>query len=101
MKEIIEQINRVFENKTRLGIMSALMVNKAIDFTSLRDLLGVTDGNLSSNATVLEKLGFVIVKKKILGKKMNTSYSITRSGRKAFREHLEALATLIQDIDGE
>jgi DNA-binding MarR family transcriptional regulator len=98
MKQIIAQINKVFENRTRLGIMSALMVNESIDFISLRKLLGVTDGNLSSNVTVLEKLKFLKVKKKIIGKKTNTSYSLTNSGQRAFREHLDALESLIKGV---
>ncbi len=99
MKEIINQINRVFENRTRLGIMSALMVNESVDFLTLRQLLGVTDGNLSSNISVLEKLKFLKVKKRIIGKKTNTSYSLTDPGRKAFQEHLEALESLIQGLN--
>jgi len=99
MKQFIEKINRVFENKTRLGIMSALIVNDSIDFLSLKKLLGVTDGNLSSNITVLESAGFVAVKKKIIEKKTNTSYSLTAAGRKAFTAHLEALESLIRGLN--
>ena len=99
MKQIIDQINRVFENRTRLGIMSAVMVNEAIDFVSLRRLLGVTDGNLSSNIAVLESLKFVRVRKRIIRKKTNTSFSITDAGRKAFKAHLAALESLIKDIN--
>ena len=99
MKEIIEQINRVFENKVRLGIMPALMVNESIDFISLRNLLGVTDGNLSSNIMVLEKLGFVKVRKRIIAKKTNTSFSLTAAGKRAFREHLSALESLIRGMN--
>jgi DNA-binding MarR family transcriptional regulator len=99
MKQIIDQINKVFENRTRLGIMSALMVNKSIDFLALRDLLGVTDGNLSSNIAVLEKLQYVRVTKKIIAKKTNTSYTVTAAGQRAFTAHLEALEALIRGID--
>ncbi len=99
MKQIIDQINKVFEQKTRLGIMSALMVNDSTDFLSLRSILGVTDGNLSSNITVLEKLKFVKVTKKIIAKKMNTSYSLTATGRKAFKSHIEALEKLIRGLE--
>ena len=99
MKQLIKQFNNVFANKTRLGIMSALMVNRSIDFNTLKKLLGVTDGNLSSNMSVLENSGFVRIKKKIVGKKTNTSYSVTSAGQKAFREHLEALESLIHGID--
>ena len=98
MKQLIDKINKVFENRTRLGIMSALMVNDTIDFLSLRKLLGVTDGNLSSNISVLEGLKYVRVRKRIVAKKTNTSYNITETGRKAFRAHLDALESLIRDV---
>ncbi|UCG61362.1 MAG: transcriptional regulator [Candidatus Zixiibacteriota bacterium] len=99
MKEIIAQINKVFENKTRLGVMSALMVNTSIDFTDLRDLLGITDGNLASNIYLLERLKYLKVKKRIIARKMRTSYSITESGRRAFLEHLKALESLIEGLN--
>jgi DNA-binding MarR family transcriptional regulator len=99
MKQIIDQINKIFENKTRLGIMSALMVNESVDFLTLRDLLGVTDGNLSSNISVLEKMKFLKVRKRIIARKTNTSYSLTAAGRRAFRAHLDALESLLRDLD--
>ena len=98
MKEIIANINKAFENRTRLGIMSALMVNEWIDFSTLKRLLDTTDGNLSSNVANLEKLKYVRVRKRFIGRKSNTSYSATRAGRKAFRDHLAALEVLIKDV---
>ncbi len=96
MKLIIDQINKVFENKTRLGIMSALMVNESVDFISMRELLGVTDGNLSSNISVLEHNKYIKVKKRFINKKTNTSFSITKVGRNAFQAHLNALEELLK-----
>ena len=49
MKDILQDLNKAFENKVRLGIMSALMVNEYLDFNSLKELLDVTDGNLASH----------------------------------------------------
>lgn len=98
MKQIIDHINKCFENRTRLGIMAALMVNNSIDFNAFKQLLGTTDGNLSSNISTLEQLGYVKVKKRFIAKTTNTSYSITKSGRKAFHEHLGALEALIRGI---
>jgi DNA-binding MarR family transcriptional regulator len=98
MKNIIDHINKCFENRVRLGIMSALMVNPSIDFNSLKELLGCTDGNLSSNISVLEDLGYVKVQKRIISKKTNTSYAATRAGRRAFQHHLDALERLIRDV---
>jgi DNA-binding MarR family transcriptional regulator len=71
------------------------MVNDTIDFISLRELLDVTDGNLASHLTALEKNGLIEVHKQFVGKKPNTTFSVTDYGRKAFSEHLENLAKLI------
>ena len=98
MKHIISKINKVFENKVRLGIMSALAVNETLDFNTLKGTLGVTDGNLSSNIAVLEKHDYVVVKKRFIGKKPNTSYSITEAGEKAFKAHIDALEELIKNM---
>jgi DNA-binding MarR family transcriptional regulator len=98
VKHIISKINKVFENKVRLGIMSALVVNETLDFNTLKGILGVTDGNLSSNIGVLEKCEYVSVKKRFIGKKPNTSYSITESGDKAFKAHIDALEELIKKV---
>lgn len=84
-------INKAFENKARLGIMSVLMVNDAVDFTTLKSLLGLTDGNLASHARALEELGYIQAEKKFVGRKPNTTYSVTKAGSKAFKEHLQAL----------
>lgn len=98
MKEIIDKINKVFENKVRLGIMSALMVNESLDFKEIKSLLDITDGNLSSNAAVLEKEGYIKIKKKFLGKKTQTVYFATDKGKENFREHLSALEELIRNL---
>lgn len=95
MKEIISKLNKHFENRVRLGIMSILMVNESIDFNSLKDLLDATDGNLASHLAALEKNGLIEVRKQFIGRKPNTSYSITDSGRKAFSQHLEYLEKLV------
>ena len=101
MKQIIDHINKCFENRTRLGIMAALMVNESIDFKALKVLLGSTDGNLSSNISILEQLGYVKVKKRFIGKTSNTSYSISNTGRKAFQGHLDALEALIRGVTAD
>ncbi len=95
MKEIIAQLNKEFENRVRLGIMSVLIVNSWVDFNSLKTLLELTDGNLASHISALEKAGFVEVKKAFVGKKPKTTYRVTRSGSKAFEEHINALEKLI------
>jgi DNA-binding MarR family transcriptional regulator len=98
MKEILEKINRIFENKVRLGIMSALMVSESLDFKELKEILNLTDGNLSSNAAVLETEGYIRIEKKFVGKKTQTIYRATGAGKIAFTEHLNALEEMIRNI---
>ncbi len=96
MKTVIEELNKAFESRIRLGIMSVLVVNESSDFNTLKEQLNITDGNLSSHITALEKLQYLKVKKQFIGKKPNTTYLITASGRKAFTGHLDALEKLIR-----
>ncbi len=98
MKNIIEHINKAFENKIRLGIMSSLMVNEKADFTTLKEWLEVTDGNLSSHLKGLEEMKYIDVTKQFIERKPNTSYSITEKGREAFINHLNALEELLKTI---
>ena len=95
MKNYIEDLNKAFESRMRLGIMSILMVNDFVDFSALKEQLHVTDGNLASHLSALEKLEYVAVRKQFIGKKPNTSYATTSAGKKAFSEHLDALERLI------
>lgn len=88
--------HKAFESRIRLGIMSALAVNEALDFNSLKEYLDVTDGNLASHIKALEKEVFIGVEKSFVGRKPNTRYYITDTGKKAFSEHLLALEKLIQ-----
>jgi DNA-binding MarR family transcriptional regulator len=96
MATIIVNLNKAFESRIRLGIMSILMVNESADFSSIKDLLELTDGNLASHVKALEGLGYVQCNKQFIGKKPNTKYSITELGRQSFQEHLDALERLIR-----
>lgn len=96
MKNLIQNINKTFDHRIRLGIMSVLMVNEYADFNRLKELLGVTDGNLASHAKALEAENYIAIEKQFVGKKPNTRYLTTPLGRKAFQEHIEALEKLIQ-----
>ena len=91
----INKLNKEFESRLRLGIMSVLMVNDWVDFNEMKQLLEVTDGNLASHSSSLEKAGFIEVKKEFVGKKPKTSYRVTISGRQAFEQHLMALEKLL------
>lgn len=92
---MIENLNKAFENRIRLGLMSILMVNDTVDFNTAKDLLKVTDGNLASHSSSLEKLGYLIVTKEFLGKKPRTGYKASESGKKAFKKHIDALEQLL------
>ncbi len=89
--------DKVLENRVRLQIMSILMANDSYDFNSLKELLGVTDGNLASNLKSLEKEGYILVTKSFIDRKPNTSYSKTSVGQQAFENHLKALENLIKN----
>lgn len=95
MKNILKNINKAFENKTRLGIMAALMVNDSIDFSTLKEILNVTDGNLASHIKSLDKSTYIKVKKQFIGNKPNTTYYATKLGKLEFQKHLNALEKLI------
>jgi DNA-binding MarR family transcriptional regulator len=98
MKNPIGQLNKVFDSRIRLGVMSSLMVNAEISFNDLKQLLEVTDGNLASHLVNLEENGFIKVHKGFIGRKTNTTYSITKAGEKAFKEHVEALEQMIKGV---
>ena len=91
----ISQLNKEFESRVRLGIMSVLMVNDWVDFSEMKSLLEITDGNMASHSNALEKANYIEVKKEFVGKKPKTSYRVTQYGRIAFTEHLDALEKLI------
>ncbi|MDQ1163525.1 DNA-binding MarR family transcriptional regulator [Chryseobacterium sp. SORGH_AS 447] len=91
----INQLNKEFESRVRLGIMSVLMVNDWVDFSEMKSILEITDGNLASHSNALEKAAYIEVKKEFVGKKPKTSYRVTQNGRAAFTEHLNALEKLL------
>jgi DNA-binding MarR family transcriptional regulator len=96
VKEFLKDLDKAFENRIRLGIMSALMVNDQQDFNTLKDMLGVTDGNLASHLKSLEKSDYITFSKSFLDRKPNTNYSATSKGKKAFKKHISAIEKLLQ-----
>ncbi len=98
MKNPIEQLQKVFDSRVRLGIMSALIVNAQVSFNELKELIQVTDGNLASHMKALEENGLIKVNKGFVGRKTNTTYSVTRAGEKAFKLHIEALELMIKQM---
>lgn len=93
---LIDNINKLLDHRIRLGIMSILVVNESADFTTLKELLGVTDGNLASHTKTLEKANYIVVEKSFINRKPNTKYMITKSGKIAFSKHIEALENIIK-----
>ena len=91
----IKDLNKIFDSRIRLGIMSALMVNAEVNFNDLKELLDITDGNLASHLKNLEESGSIKVQKGFVGRKTNTTYTVTKAGEKAFKAHLAALEQMI------
>lgn len=96
MKNPIQNLNKILDSRIRLGIMSALIVNDNMNFNELKELIEVTDGNLASHLKTLEDNEYVKVEKGFIGRKTNTTYSVTKAGQKAFKAHLEALEQMIK-----
>jgi DNA-binding MarR family transcriptional regulator len=92
----IQHLNKLFDSRVRLGIMSALLVNEEISFNELKELLEITDGNLASHLKALEENGIIKVYKGFIGRKTNTVYSITKLGEKEFKQHILALEQMIK-----
>ena len=76
--------------------MSVLSVNDSVSFVRLKELLGLSDGNLASHIRELEEAEYLTTRKQFIGRKPHTSFSITEKGRTAFKEHLAALEALIK-----
>ena len=98
MKNPITGLNKVFESRIRLGVMSILVMNEEVNFNDLKQMLEVTDGNLATHLVSLEENGYIKVQKGFIGKKTNTTYSVTRSGEKAFTDHIAALENMIKGV---
>lgn len=95
MKNIITNLNKAFDHRIRLGIMSILLVNDWVDFNTLKQTLEVTDGNLATHLKALETKAYIEIRKQFIGRRPNTSYRVTAIGRQSFNEHLNALEQLL------
>lgn len=96
MKHLLDQLDRALDNRIRLTVVTLLMTDERIDFTTLRQALDLTDGNLASHLASLEKVGYISVTKRFVNRKPLTEYRLTRIGRTAVTKHLAALEQLIQ-----
>jgi len=91
-----DQLNKAFDSRVRMGVMSVLIVNSWVSYKDLKSLLELTDGNLASHINALEKLHYIEIKKQFIAKKPLTTYRITKIGRKAFEKHINGLEKLIK-----
>jgi len=96
VKVTLDQFDKAFENRLRLQIMSVLVANESYDFNALKELLNATDGNLASHLKALEKEQYITINKSFIGRKPNTQYFASTTGREAFSKHLDALEFLIK-----
>ena len=88
-------LNKAFESRVRLGLMSILSVNDWISYKEVKNLLNLTDGNLASHIQALERINFLEIKKQFIGKKPLTTYRVTELGKNAFKDHISGLEILI------
>jgi len=96
LKHLIHTLNKAFDHRVRLGVMAVLMASDGVSFTDLKEALDLTDGNLASHVSALEKAGYVQVSKQFVGKKPNTTYTASQEGKQAFQDHLTALEKLLR-----
>ena len=96
MKHLIHTLNKAFDHRVRLGVMAVLLANESVSFNDLKEVLGLTDGNLASHVAALEKAEYVLVSKQFIGKKPNTTYAATAAGKTAFQQHLATLEKLLR-----
>lgn len=97
-------LNPVIHQPTRLRIMASLVAledEAQIEFTALRDLLGLTDGNLGAHLRTLEEHGYVTLEKTFVARRPCTFVAATSKGRQAFEEHVRALQAILAGVEGE
>jgi len=93
------ELNETIHQPVRLRIMAALVTLETtdeVDFTYLRDLLEVTDGNLGAHLRKLEEAGYIAVNKVFVERKPHTYISATPEGRRVFLEHVKALESILK-----
>jgi DNA-binding HxlR family transcriptional regulator len=92
------QLDRVIHERVRLAIVSALAGAESLSFNELKNLLGLTDGNLSVHARRLEEAGFVTCEKSFVDRVPRTEYQLTAAGRRALDEYLDHMESLIRRV---
>ena len=97
-KHLAITLDKVIHQKTRLGLLSILMVKKDAEFNYLKEKLSLSDGNLSTHMSHLEKAGYIKIRKQFVKKRPKTTCSLTEKGRKAFSDYLNNLEQIIRVI---
>lgn len=95
LADVVPALDGLIHERARLSIVSALASGDARTHTELRDLLSLTDGNLSVHARKLEEAGYLACTKEFAGRTPRTTYRLTASGRKAFDRYLAHLEQLV------
>jgi DNA-binding transcriptional ArsR family regulator len=90
------ELDRLIHERIRLGIVSALAVNRSLTFNELKTLLKTTDGNLSVHARKLEEAGYIACSKSFEGRVPKTEYRLAATGRRALERYLEHMEALIR-----
>jgi DNA-binding transcriptional ArsR family regulator len=91
-----ERLSKVIHERVRLAVVSALAARGKLTFSELKELLDVTDGNLSVHTSQLERHGLVRVHKEFRGRKPRTTFSLTREGRREFKRYVEELERILR-----
>ncbi len=94
----IDDLDKIIHEKVRLGIMTILATNNAATFNFLKKQLNITDGNLNSHLRVLEKEGYIKIKKEFVKRKPQTTYSLSKKGREKFLNYINAIEDLIKGV---
>jgi DNA-binding transcriptional ArsR family regulator len=89
-------LDRLIHERTRLAIISALAVNTSLTFSELKDLLRVSDGNLSVHARKLEDAGYIACTKSFAGRLPKTEFRLSSAGRRALEKYLDHMEALIR-----
>jgi DNA-binding MarR family transcriptional regulator len=92
------ELDRLIHERVRLGIVSALAVNESLAFNELKDMLALTDGNLSVHARKLEEAGYVVCTKTFEGRVPRTEFSLSDEGRRALEAYLNHMEAIIQAV---
>ena len=96
----LQSLDTILESRVRVGVLALLAQGDAVEFTYLRDKLGVTDGNLATHLRRLEESKYVGVKKSFVGRRPQTAYVITAAGRKALERHVAVLSEALKKQKG-